>query len=120
MSSQQAFYKAILQFSSGAPSFHRGVRMDFCVTLCAKSNSAPSIGGKAELSGAGLSGCSALCNTLHSHALPSTSALDLLAILSIKVEYNVSLITIFYLFQFVEECEILSTPGNMRPSGYYA
>lgn len=84
MSSRYSYSEAVLGSSVGTPAIARGILTDVCIDMFAESNGASAIVGKTKLSGAGASNSSALHKTLHGHALPNTSAANLLSLVLSK------------------------------------
>lgn len=76
----QSFLVAFLNSAFSTPAFEGGIRFDNSIDLFAKANDASANVDKAKLSGAGESNSSAIRRKLHGHALPNTSAADLIVI----------------------------------------
>lgn len=85
MTSHQSLVAVALGSFFGTPALSRSIRTNVCFNLFAESNGAPDIVSTAKLSGACVTDRSAVRRTLLSHALPSTSVVDLVVIGSVKV-----------------------------------
>lgn len=96
-----------------------GIHTDVSANLFEESKGAPAIVCTAKLSSAGVTNSSDLHGTLHNRALPSTSAVNLVVIESVKEDDNFASLSCSCLFHCGVENEVSSKPGNILPSGYY-
>lgn len=91
---KQSFFEPVFCSSFVTPVFYCRIHMDISVKHSAEANGASAIVRTANLFDAGVSGTSNFCRTPHVHALPSTSAADLVNISSFKIDNNFSDISI--------------------------
>lgn len=119
MSSPQEFFEGVLGLSSDTLPFARGIYLDVCVDLFAKTYGVTATVNTAKLSGTSVTNSSALCMTQYGLALYSTSAIDLTNIESVKVHKDCSSRLYLYSFLCGGESEFLLSLGNTLPSGYH-
>lgn len=119
MSRKQFFFKAVPDFPFVTAAIDCGIHMDVYVSLHAEVSGAPAILGPAKLSVSSVFVLSATRRTLHDHARPSTSAIEVVVNRSVKMNDNFSLFSYPCLIYCGGKTKPTSTLGKMRLSGYY-
>lgn len=96
---KHSFFESFFCFLFCTSAFDRDICTDAHVSHIARLNVALAIIGTAKLSGVDTTDSNALRRTLHSHALPSTSAAVFVVIGFVKMDDNFSPFTYLYPFQ---------------------